>query len=384
MMAVCADGFAGQAPVTETVLGDGFEAMDASALVRDAVDHSGAIRVAASEHWYSTQQLPDSLTVLGFDDPAPAGSALATLPNGVLMLDFSGALAGESLSHAAWWQAGTLHWVCGHAPPPLFATLLSGAADFTSLPDSVLPDVCRSQPSPATLIEAAWLATANARAAVSEYWTAVGPPATLAEAGLEDPLPVARAQLELEDGLLVATFVAPLAGETFAIAPWLQAGSIRWVCGHAPPPVDATLQAAATSAARTSLAESLLPHACRSNPSPASQVEDVVNGMAGARLAFVEYWVSNNTRPATLAATGLTDPWPTGQARVQLDDGVLVASFVGLLQDERLGIAPWQLGESIAWVCGHAAPPAGAAALSTGSASAQTTLAAALLPAQCR
>ena len=64
MMAVCADGFAGQAPVTETVLGDGFEAMDASALVRDAVDHSGAIRVAASEHWYSTQQLPDSLTVL--------------------------------------------------------------------------------------------------------------------------------------------------------------------------------------------------------------------------------------------------------------------------------------------------------------------------------
>lgn len=381
----CADGLA--APGVEAfVHRDGFEARDLPALVADAVDRTGAIRVSATEYWYSTLQLPSALTVLGFDDPYPAGPASATLQSGLLVLDFDGDLAGESLGFAAWLQADALRWVCGNAPPPLDSTLLSAApaSTHTSLPDAVLPDACRSEPSPPTLVQEAWSATAGPRTAVTEYWMSVAPPATLAEVGLDDPLPVARARLQLDDGLLVATFVDPLGGETLAFAPWLQAGSLRWVCGHAPPPVDATLQSGATSAARTSLPEAVLPPACRSDVPLAMQVQDALNATAPVRLAIAEYHANGGALPVTLAAAGLDDPYPAGRARLQLDEGVLIATFVGDLEGERLGVAPYERNGSLLWVCGHSDPPPDAVPLATGTASANTTIDSALLPAGCR
>ena len=210
------------------------------------------------------------------------------------------------------------------------------------------------------------------------------PPATLSEVGLDDLLPVGQARLELDDGLLVATFVDSLAGETLAIAPWLQAGALRWVCGHAPAPVEATLQSGSTSAGQTSLSEAWLPEACRSNPSLATQVQDALHGMAPARLAISEFWASGGALPATLAEAGLHDPPPVARAWLQFDGGVLVATFVGELDGERLGVAPWERDGTLHWVCGHAEAPPGATALASSTASAQTTLDVTLLPEGCR
>lgn len=385
--AVVACNAASAAPDVEgRVHRDGFEPIDPAALVLDAVDRSEAIRIAATEHWYSTAQFPVELPVLGFANPFPAGPARATLQAGVLLLEFDGALAGEQLAFSAWLQADAMHWVCGRAPPPLDATLMSAAPSttHTTLPDALLPDACRSTPSPATLAKDAWDASANARISVAEHWLSVAPPATLAEVGLADPLPIARARLALDDGLLVATFADPLDGETLAIEPWLQAGSLRWVCGHAPPPVDATLQSGDTAAARTTLTHDVLPQACRNDPPLATQVHDALIGTAAARLTIVEFWTANAALPATLAAAGLPDPFPVGRTRLHLDEGVLVATLVGDLDDERLALAPYDLGGALVWVCGAAAPPPAAVPLATGTAAAKTTLDHALLPAACR
>ena len=63
---------------------------------------------------------------------------------------------------------------------------------------------------------------------------------------------------------------------------------------------------------------------------------------------------------------------------------MLVATFVGDLDGERLGMAPWDLEGTLYWVCGYAVPPAGATALASGTARAQTTLDVTLLPEGCR
>lgn len=383
-VAMCVHG--SPAAGVELVHRDGFEPLEPQALVLEAVNRSSGIRSSAVEYWYSTLQLPASLGVLAFEDPYPAGPALATLRSGNLLLNFDGDLAGKSLAFALWLQADALRWVCGYAPPPLDAALLSGSGSSanTNLRDAVLPDACRQSPSPMTLIDEAWLATETARLAVAEYWASVGPPASLADVGLDDPLPVARARLALDDGLLVATFVDPLAGETLAIAPWLQAGALCWVCGHAPPPVDATLLSGTASPARTSLPEAWLPEACRSDPSLETQVHEVLRGMAAARLAISEFWSASGALPATLAQAGVQDPQPVAQARLRLDEGVLVATFVGDLDGERLGVALWERGGALFWVCGYAMPPPGATPLASSTAAAKTTLDVALLPDGCR
>ncbi len=371
----------------EPMYRDGFETPDPQALVLDAVNRVSGIRIAAAESWELHRQLPASLAPLGVADPYPAGSAWATLESGVLMLRFEGELAGETLAFAAWDQADEPRWTCGNAPPPLDATLVSSsnAPGHTSLPDTLLPDACRSAPSATVLVDEAWIATAQARTTVEHYWSTVGgPPADLAEVGLDDPLPVARAWLQLDDGVLVATFVDPLAGETLAMSMWSQAGPRGWVCGHAPVPVDATLQSGSTSVAQTSLPEALLPERCRSDLSPAMQVQDVLRGANWARVVIAEDWMLDGTLPATLAEVGLPDPQPFGQARLQLVEGVLVAIFVGDLEGKRLALAPWNLAGEIRWVCGHRQPPLGATAIASGTASAQTTLEAALLPESCR
>lgn len=261
----CTDGRAA-AGAEQPIHSDGFETREPQALVIDAVNRVSAIRIAAAEYWYVNLQLPASLAVLGFDDPFSAGPASATLESGVLMLNFDGDLAGESLAFAA----------------------------------------------------------------------------------------------------------------------WLQGGALRWVCGHAPTPVDATLQSSSTSAAQTSLSEALLPEACRSDPSLATQVLDVLLGMTAARTAITEFWMVGDVLPATLAETGLPDPLPVAQARLQLDTGVLVASFVGDLDGESLGVAPWELNGTMQWVCGYADAPSGAIALASSTASDHTTIDPTLLPEWCR
>jgi len=370
----------------EPLYRDGFEYHDPQSLVLDAFNRSSTIRIVAREIWGQNGQLPASLTQMGYVDPSRVGSAWATLQSGVLKLDFTDELAGESLAFAAWLQAGVFHWSCGHAMPPLESTLVSGSGSSaqTTLSDAMLPDPCRSVPSAAALVDDAWNATNRARSRVAEYWNTSGQPADLAEVGLVDPLPVARAHLQLDDGVLVATFVDQIAGETLAIAPWSQAGVLRWVCAHAPIPVDATLLSTATSVAQTSLPEAVLPEACRSNPSAESQVMDALLGMSSARTNITEFWQLNTTLPSTLAETGLPDPYPAAQARLQLVDGVLVATFVGTLEGKTFGIAPWQVNGNLTWACGYGNPPAGATPLASSTAAAQTTLDADLLPKSCR
>jgi hypothetical protein len=164
----------------------------------------------------------------------------------------------------------------------------------------------------------------------------------------------------------------------------LQANQLRWVCGHAPPPVDAIRQSGTTSAAQTSLPEGFLPEACRSDPSSATQVLDALLGTSHVRLSITEFWATAGTLPASLAEAGLHDPLPVARARLHLHEGVLVAVFVGNLDGERLGLAPWERDGMLHWVCGHAEPPPGAVPLGSSTASAQTTLDIAMLPQACR
>lgn len=245
---------------------DGFEALDAPALVRDAVERSHVLRLGIGEYWYSTLALPPSLAAIGADDPYPAGPALASLESGALVLDFGGDLTGETLGFAAWEQAGALRWACGNAPTPIDATLLSGtnASALTSLPDAVLPDVCRSDVPPAVQIHEAINASANPRLAVVEHYVMHGAlPMTLAETGLADPYPAGRVRMQLVDGVLVIGFVGgELDAERLAFAPWLQADVVRWVCGQATPPPDATPLATGTASAQTTLDPALLPANC--------------------------------------------------------------------------------------------------------------------------
>ncbi len=209
-------------------------------------------------------------------------------------------------------------------------------------------------------------------------------PADLAEVGLADPLPVARAWLHLDNGALIATFVDPIASQTLAVAPWLQAGVFRWVCGHAPIPVDAVLQSSATSAAQTSVPEAWLPEACRSNPSTQRLISDVMYGMSAARTGIYETYMLQGVVPATLAELGLPDPQPIAQARLQIVGGVLVATFAGALEGKSFALAPWALNGDMVWVCGHRTPPAGATPIASSSASEHTTLDTTLLPEGCR
>lgn len=245
---------------------DGFEDRAPLALAIDAVRDSGIVRMAAGEYWAMHLQLAPSLGVLGLDDPYPAGPAQATLQSGLLVLDFGETLAGESLAFAPWLQAGALRWVCGRAPAPVDATVLSdsSSATRTSLPDAWLPDSCRSDPPLALQVEDALVAMAGARLAITEVWIGDGTlPASLAEVGMQDPLPAARARLQLDAGVLVATFVDALEGERLGLAPWVLDGSLHWVCGHAEPPAGATALAAGTATAQTTLDDALLPIGCR-------------------------------------------------------------------------------------------------------------------------
>ena len=245
---------------------DGFEHREPLALVDDAVRYSGFVRMAASEYWYTHLQLAPSVGALGLDDPYPAGPAQATVQSGLLVLDFGASLAGESIAFAAWLQASELRWVCGRAPAPVDAVVLSGASSAarTSLPEHWLPDACRSDPPLALQVQDALVATSMARLAITEAWLSNGTlPTSLADLGLADPLPAARARLHLDAGVLVATFVEDVDGERLGLAPWELAGSLHWVCGHAQPPAGATALATGTATAQTTLDGALLPVVCR-------------------------------------------------------------------------------------------------------------------------
>lgn len=253
------------ADVGDLLLRDGFETREASALVLDAMNRTSVIRSTAAEHWAMHLQLPASLGVLGLPDPYPAGPALATLQSGVLLLNFEGDLAGETLAFAAWQQADALRWGCGYAPSPLDATLLSGTSSpqNTTLPDAVLPDACRSAPSASSQVLDVLIGMASPRVAINEFWFSDGVlPASLGAAGFADPLPIAQARVQLVDGVLVATFAGELVGQRIGVAPWAQAGTMQWVCGHAAPPAGATALASGTATAQTTVAPALLPEEC--------------------------------------------------------------------------------------------------------------------------
>lgn len=240
-------------------------------------------------------------------------------------------------------------------------------------------------PEPQELVLDAVNRSSGIRVAAAEYWNAnLQLPPSLDELGFDDPYLAGTALATLQSGVLTLSFEGVLAGESLAFAAWLQAGSLRWVCAYALTPVDANLQSGSTSAAQTTLPEALLPEACRSDPSLESQIQDVLRGMASARAVITESWMGGGTLPVTLADAGMQDPLPVAQARLQIVDGVLVANFVGDLDGKRLGVAPWEVNDTMVWVCGHAEAPPGATALASSTASKQTTIDLTLLPAWCR
>ncbi len=250
----------------DLLLRAGFETREPGEMVQDAIDRTAWIRVVAAEYWATQTQWPASLTVLGLPDPYAAGPASATWQSGLLMLNFEGDLAGETLAFAGWLQADRLRWGCGHAPPPIDAALLSGAASppHTTLPDAILPDACRSAPSATTQVLDVILGMASPRLAITEFWLSNGVlPASLGAAGLTDPLPIAQARAQLVDGVLVATFVGDLSGQRIGFAPWALGGTVQWVCGHASPPLGATALASGTATAQTTVAPALLPEGCQ-------------------------------------------------------------------------------------------------------------------------
>lgn len=237
---------------------------------------------------------------------------------------------------------------------------------------------------PSALVLDAVTRTSVIRSAAAAHWAVhLQLPASLAVLGLPDPYPAGPASATLQSGVLLLNFEGDLAGERLAFAAWLQADTLRWGCGYAPPPLDATLVSGSNSAQNTSLPDAILPNACKSAPSASSQVLDVLIGMVVPRVAITEFWMANDVMPASLGAVGLSEPLPIAQARVQMVDGVLVATFAGDLAGQRIGVAPWASAGTMQWVCGHATPPAGATALASGTATAQTTVAPALLPEAC-
>lgn len=254
---------------TDAIHRSGFEPLASAEAIALAHERSAPLRLAIVESWATTGVVPATLAQLGFANPQPVGTASAAWGDVVLHLHLDAPLDGETLAYAAWRQADYWRWSCGHAPPPLEAALLSNAdaTSRTTLPDAVLPDACRSAPTNATLVHEAWVASAPVLLGVLEHAISNGSfPGTLADAGLADPSPAGRARLRLMDGVLVATFDAPLAGETLAFAPWTLVEEPIWVCGHAAPPPGAVPQAAATATANTSFDDADLPAPCRAAP----------------------------------------------------------------------------------------------------------------------
>jgi Pilin (bacterial filament) len=210
-------------------------------------------------------------------------------------------------------------------------------------------------------------------------------PASLTDLGLTEPHRVGTAHASLVNGVLLLSFADGLSGQTLGISLWNQAGAMRFVCGFAPIPLDASLESGATSISQTSLAESLLPESCRSDPSAAFQALEVLRGMSEPRIGITEYFQSEGNIPASLTAAGYpNDPWPIRQARVRLEHGLLIASFSGVLEGQTVALAPWQQSGSVSWFCGHGVAPQGATPLATQSASANTSIDPGAMPLECR
>lgn len=275
-------------------------------------------------------------------------------------------------------------WIASWVLCAMSATAIASAVAVADAETPVLRDGFEHR-APEILIQDAVDRSSAIRAAIAEYWAIHSElPASLAVLGYADPFPAGPALVTWQSGVLRLTFEGDLAGETLAFATWLQAGVLRWSCGRAPAPIDATLVSGSGSSMFTSVTDSLLPDACRIAPPPALLVLDVALGTSMARTPITESWASTGTLPSSLAQLGLPETLPIAQARVQFVDGVLVAVFAGDLDGQRIALAPWALGGAMQWICGHALPPPGATALGTGTASANTTLDPALLPDWCR
>ncbi|HRQ64368.1 MAG TPA: choice-of-anchor D domain-containing protein [Xanthomonadaceae bacterium] len=126
------------------VFADGFESPTPLERVIEALQAVAVVRLWFAEYWLSLGVIPETMAELGFDDPYPAGSAWATLEDGLIVLTFEGALEGQTLALAPWELLDQLGWSCGYAEPPKDAVLLSGttSAARTTVDPVHLPEPC--------------------------------------------------------------------------------------------------------------------------------------------------------------------------------------------------------------------------------------------------
>lgn len=255
------------------------------------------------------------------------------------------------------------------------------------LPAAAADEIHRSGFEPLTTVEAVAMAddrSAALRLAIVEWYASTGVVPSLAQLGFADPQPVGPASATWGEAMLRLQFAVPLDGEQLAYAVWDQAGQWRWTCGHAPAPLDATLLSAEASSWQTTLADAVLPDACRSVPSAATTVREAWWASAPVLLGVLEYGISNGAYPDALADAGWPDPTPVARARLRLASGLLVATFDSPLAGETLAFAPWTQAGQPVWVCGHAPPPLDGVPASAATATAATSLDESDLPEPCQ
>jgi type IV pilus assembly protein PilA len=124
-----------------------------------------------------------------------------------------------------------------------------------------------------------------------------------------------------------------------------------------------------------------------------AQVSEGLTLAAGAKTAVAEGFATTGVTPADRTAAGMTanDTDTNGKyvTSVQVTNGVILVTYGAnantAIAGMTIGLTPYlSQDNSVAWRCGNAAAPAGAAGVMTGAVYAAGSLTAKYMPASCR
>jgi type IV pilus assembly protein PilA len=124
-----------------------------------------------------------------------------------------------------------------------------------------------------------------------------------------------------------------------------------------------------------------------------AQVSEGLTLAAGAKTAVAESFATSGVTPANRAAAGMTAAAADTNGKyvtaVNVTNGVITVTYGNnantAIAGMTIGLTPYRSQDnSVAWRCGNAAAPAGAAGVMTGAAYTAGTLTAKYMPASCR
>jgi type IV pilus assembly protein PilA len=118
----------------------------ARAQVAESIAMAGAAKIAVAEHYFSTEELPESLAEIGVDGELRYGEL--TWEDGLLLIRFSDSepttarLRGQIVAIGLKSDGS---WLCGYAQDRSESAVPVGnaPAQMTTLPEKMLPSSCR-------------------------------------------------------------------------------------------------------------------------------------------------------------------------------------------------------------------------------------------------